>query len=350
MYIYSITINLFKLFSFFFFKFYLSISLCEELIPSRVLVVTLIAGTVLIHPVAFYFFMIIFFFQFFKLNNYLILTYLRLQRVLIIYFLAITLSLGGFWGTQSNTWGYFWVDDLIEWLLLSSIIYGVVSIHFYLFSCGVINFFINHYLLLNFLIFVRLGFLSTRHNFLSINFFFYINLYIYLCGIYIIFNLVTTRLMILLKLSVIYIVFFFNSFFSKYIFIGFICISFFKKIALNIKLLTFHQLFYFLVIFWIFSFYHYSILHIYYSGVSFTFNKYFINIYSGQYLYNIYFKYFQLLNFITFLWAYYKYSIFSYFSTKVLLVFNNHSLLYLILIILVKLFEFRFLHKKKTYF
>ena len=96
MYIYSITINLFKLFSFFFFKFYLSISLCEELIPSRVLVVTLIAGTVLIHPVAFYFFMIIFFFQFFKLNNYLILTYLRLQRVLIIYFLAITLSLGGF--------------------------------------------------------------------------------------------------------------------------------------------------------------------------------------------------------------------------------------------------------------
>ena len=350
MYIYSITINLFYPFSFFFFKFYLSISVFEELIASNVLLVTLIAGTILIHPAAFYFFMIIFFFKFFKFNNFLHISYLRLQRALIIYFLVITLSLGGFWGTQSNTWGYFWVDDLIEWLLLSSIIYGVIFIHFYLFSYGVVNFFINHCLLLNFLIFVRLGFLSTRHNFISINFFFYINLYLYLCLTYIISNLARTRCNILLKLSITYIFFLYNSSFSKYVFIMFIILSFFKKISLNIKLITFHHLLYFLVLFWIFSFYYYSILHVYSSGVNFIFNKHFINILSGEYLYSIYSKYFQQLNFITFLWGYYKYAIFSYFNQKVFLVFNNHSLLYLTFIILVKLFEFRFLYKKKTYF
>ena len=257
--------------------------------------------------------------------------------------------MGGFWSTQSNTWGYFWVDDLIEWLLFSVIIYIIISIHLYSPVRFVINLFINNFVLINFLIFIRLGFLSTRHNFLSINFFFYINLYLYLCLFYLIFNLIIVRLSYKLKLSISYLLFFLNSFFSKYIYISFVVISFFKKLALNFKLMLFHVVLYSLSIFWIFSFFFFSISHINISYIYIYINKNFTNLYVSDQTYSIYLEFFEHLSFITFLCNYYKYTIFSYISTQIFLVLNNYSLIYLTLFLLVKLVEFRFLYKKKTY-
>jgi hypothetical protein len=142
-YIYLITNKFIKVLAFFFFKILLSFSFFEQLILSKVLLVNLIAGTITIHPIGFYTFIIFFFFKFFNYNNYIYLNYLRVRGITLIYWLAITLSLGGFWSTQSNTWGYVWVDDLIEWLLLSTIIYTIIHIHFYLNTNLIINFFIN---------------------------------------------------------------------------------------------------------------------------------------------------------------------------------------------------------------
>jgi hypothetical protein len=348
-YIYLITNKFVKSLTFFFFKILLSFSFFEELILCKVLVVNLIAGTIIIHPIGFYTFIVFFFFKFFNYNSYIYLTYLRVRGITLVYALAITLSLGGVWSTQSNTWGYLWVDDLIEWLLLSAIIYTIIHIHFHLSTTIIVNFFVNNLLLINFLIFIRLGFLSTRHNFLSINLFFYINIYLYLFILYLTFNVISIRFLFKLRLSVTYFFFFFNSFFSKYIHIMFIVISFFKKLASNLKLATFHMILYSLSLFWIFSFFFFSISHVNIFYLDLFIQKNFTNLYFGDQIYNNYLHYFQPLSFITFLLNYYKYTIFSYFSTQIFLVFNNYSLIYLTLFLLVKQFEFRFLYKKKTY-
>lgn len=348
-YICLITNKFIKNFLIFFFNIYLSFSFFEEIFSFKVLIVNLIAGTIVIHPLGFYVFITIFFFKFFNYNNYVYLTYLRSRGVLLIYCLVVTLSLGGFWSTQSNSWGYFWVDDLIEWLLLSAIIYTIVFIHFYLPVKLIINFFINNFLLINFLMFIRLGFLSTRHNFLSINFFFYINLYLYLCILYLIFNLILVKFIYKFKVSISYLLFFLNSFFSKYIYISFVVISFFKKLSSNFKLMLFHLVLYSLSIFWIFSFFFFSISHVDISYMFILINKNFNNIYLGDQAYSVYLKWFEHLSFITFLCNYYKYTVFSYITTQIFLVLNNYSLIYLIIALLVKMFEFRFLYKKKTH-
>lgn len=334
-YVYLITNRFIKVLTFFFFKIPLSVSHLEEFILCKVLVVNLIAGTIAIHPIGFYTFIIFFFFKFFNYNSYSWLTYLRVRCVTLIYWLAITLSLGGFWSTQSNTWGYFWVDDLIEWLLLSAIIYTIIHIHIYLPTNLIINFFVNNLLLINFLIFIRLGFLSTRHNFLSINFFFYINIFLYLLIFYLIFNTILVRFSYVLRLSFAYFFFFLNSFFSKYVYITFVVVSFFKRLASNFKLTVFHLVLYSLSIFWIFSFFFFSISHVNISHLSLLINKNFINLYLSEQAYNIYFHYFNHLSFITFLANYYKYTVFSYFSTQIFLTFNNYSLIYLTFFLLI---------------
>lgn len=95
-YICLITNKFIKNFLIFFFNIYLSFSFFEEIFSFKVLIVNLIAGTIVIHPLGFYVFITIFFFKFFNYNNYVYLTYLRSRGVLLIYCLVVTLSLGGF--------------------------------------------------------------------------------------------------------------------------------------------------------------------------------------------------------------------------------------------------------------
>jgi hypothetical protein len=95
-YICLITNKFIKNFLIFFFNIYLSFSFFEEIFSFKVLIVNLIAGTIVIHPLGFYVFITIFFFKFFNYNNYVYLTYLRSRGVLLIYCLIVTLSLGGF--------------------------------------------------------------------------------------------------------------------------------------------------------------------------------------------------------------------------------------------------------------
>ena len=74
-------------------------------------------GTILCHPPLFYI-CLIFFFNFFLNYRFEKYTYFVISISKHAYLLFLTLVLGSMWSTQSVTWGYIWVNDSIEWLLL----------------------------------------------------------------------------------------------------------------------------------------------------------------------------------------------------------------------------------------
>lgn len=89
-------------------------SILLQEISYEILPTSLLAGSIIIHPILFYIFV-----------NFLVL-YLVLRKEslqiakissLVIYVLvcgSVALLLGGLWGLQSNVWGYLWVSDQIE--------------------------------------------------------------------------------------------------------------------------------------------------------------------------------------------------------------------------------------------
>lgn len=141
-----------------------------ELTPfffKKKLITTLIVGTVVIHPLAFYVFTAIFFVKFFTRNVYQTINLIRLSLKILAVFLMLTLILGGFWGLQSISWGYFWVNDAIEWLLLIKIIYLLYVGHIFKAKPLVCNQSLVPAIILGLLVFVRLNLIQTRHNFIS---------------------------------------------------------------------------------------------------------------------------------------------------------------------------------------
>lgn len=141
-----------------------------ELTPfffKKKLLTTLIVGTVVIHPLAFYTFTAIFFVKFFIRNVYQTVNLIKLSLKILALFLMLTLILGGFWGLQSISWGYFWVNDAIEWLLLMKIIYVLYTGHIFKARSLVCNQFLIPAIILGLLVFVRLNLIQTRHNFIS---------------------------------------------------------------------------------------------------------------------------------------------------------------------------------------
>lgn len=130
------------------------------------LLYTLWVGTINIHPILFYMSVIIMFVLLVSNSIYTLLI-TRITKFRLMILLAITLSLGGLWGLQSLTWGYVWVNDKIEWLLLCAVFLLVYQIHRIKYMSLV--FFKNCilWLLISGLLLIRLNIISTRHSFLS---------------------------------------------------------------------------------------------------------------------------------------------------------------------------------------
>jgi hypothetical protein len=140
----------------------------------------------------------------------------------------ITLCLGGFWGLQSLTWGFVWVNDYIEWILFFFTLYVVVRLHLIELPVVGVNAFYFPFFLVSFLLVLRLGIFSTRHSFLVnqsaciLICFLYIGLTL---SWYLVFKALRVRATIscgvwLLASVIIFLfLFFFMAFFYKFIFI-----------------------------------------------------------------------------------------------------------------------------------
>lgn len=118
-------------------------------------------GFLTIHPCLFYFTLLSLPIILTKLSSWLLLFLLR--NIIITGFLA--LIFGMYWGVYSNLWGYFWVQDIIEWLLFYLIILSLLIYH--------LNF-VKNYSVLSYLIYIlfillilslRLNLFETRHSF-----------------------------------------------------------------------------------------------------------------------------------------------------------------------------------------
>lgn len=163
-----------------FFKFFVGYKLMQTYIVKKTLVDALFIGTLTIHPFLFYVSLIVLCFKVLFSRNFYLLGWQVLHFSKLVVLLSVTLLLGGFWGFQSTIWGYFWVNDTVEWLLLVAIIYSLWCIHKSVFCFKSWNFLWVLFFLLNLILLVRLNLISTRHNFIQnsnmslVVFFFYL--------------------------------------------------------------------------------------------------------------------------------------------------------------------------------
>ena len=131
------------------------------------MVTTLFAGTIIIHPLLFYLFTLAFLVTFiFKGTLHINLSNpLKLSQ--LSNFLWLALFLGGLWGLQSLTWGYVWVNDLIEWSLLLIIFYILCRLHLFPNVKLIYYGLFFPLLFVNLVLMIRLNLLQTRHSFLT---------------------------------------------------------------------------------------------------------------------------------------------------------------------------------------
>lgn len=147
----------------FFIKFkFFTLYFLKKQLPDALLI-----GTITIHPLMFYFFMLIFLIKTLKINTKYTHNLLPINKNKLSLFLFITLALGGFWGLQSTIWGYFWVNDSVEWLLLLAILSLLYSMHKFDIKFLNFNAFILTFLLFNLVLMVRLNLFQTRHSFIE---------------------------------------------------------------------------------------------------------------------------------------------------------------------------------------
>lgn len=81
--------------------------------------------------------------------------------------LSITLILGSLWSLQSLTWGYYWVNDTIEWALLSVLLVFLIEQHRNKTSYRKFYNDQSFILILILLLCLRLNLVPTRHAFLT---------------------------------------------------------------------------------------------------------------------------------------------------------------------------------------
>jgi len=81
---------------------------------------------------------------------------------------VIVLLLGGYWGLNNAVWGFFWVNDLIEWILICLIGVVLVIVHSKKQCNLLIKAFLWMFLLTIILYLSRYGLVFTRHNFFNV--------------------------------------------------------------------------------------------------------------------------------------------------------------------------------------
>lgn len=82
---------------------------------------------------------------------------------------AISLVLGGYWGLNNTAWGFFWVNDFIEWILLLLVILSFSLFHHRQVTRSLSLYLIMTASLFLLIILSRYGFIFTRHSFFDLN-------------------------------------------------------------------------------------------------------------------------------------------------------------------------------------
>lgn len=130
-----------------------------------ILVFPLWVGTLNIHPILFYLTIIMLFIKLSYLKRWFINQTLTLDLLALLFLSLSALILGGVWGLQSLSWGYFWVNDSIEWVLFLICLSITKNIHTVTLKFKVIYQALTIIYLLTLLLLIRLNLVPTRHNF-----------------------------------------------------------------------------------------------------------------------------------------------------------------------------------------
>lgn len=249
---------------FIFFKHKIFLSLVDFFVIPK----SLIVGLNVVHPPLFY---LSFFFGLLKFKNSLF----SVKFFNIWMISSFTLLLGGFWGLGNSVWGFFWVNDLIEQVLLSYTLLLLGMLHFYMRNNSVVFYFYTIFIIFIFLLLSRWGFVFTRHSFFNIN-----NTYNIYLSYYFLVNITYS------KIFTNFIIFFLPPYLhiSIYIYITIFLVNFLSKISLyNLKFIILHILIFVIYITWIkVRCHNYNYVGVYLTYVC---NVY---LYSWFYIYNNY--------------------------------------------------------------
>lgn len=330
----------------------------NTLVNIRELLPTLLVGTVTIHPILFYVSLLIFFCKFLFKTKFPLFNIIPISFKLLTLILFTTLSLGGFWSLQSNTWGYFWVNDAVEWALLVLVCYVLLRIHSLATTALFVNFNLFFFIIFTFLISIRLNFIPTRHNFIATQQLFFILLLVYSL-LFEYFRKSHTYLNLYLDkiFTVLYLVFFYfliSSYFTlvfKWCFNIWVGYFFLRSIFHIVKNYFFHTIIITVSLLWSSLYFFFDVSYVFIPNHSVKI----LNLLSNE------LSYFYHFYFISENWAFLERVQFSetflnlfFFNLSYMLnlveVFNNFSYLYLYLFLFIfsKRVEFRFLYKKKT--
>lgn len=259
--IYFILVILLKQTNFLFFYF-LMFNSYFKLVAYVKIPNTLLIGFNNIHPLLFYTIFILFLstmyseFFLFKTKNF------KLKIT------TLTLLLGGLWGTGNSVWGFFWVNDQIELVLLLYILLQLSIIHIFNVKKNQ-NFFILSYIIfIGYILILRWGFIFTRHSFINIKLF--INFYKINFLIFFGINFLFLIVLFIYKYYLYFLVYFIN----RYLYSN----NFFKIFYLILHLIV--CIFFFV---WVkykimnntFFFYNYFCSYFFYLNISVYLNKFF---------------------------------------------------------------------------
>lgn len=272
----------------------------------------LLIGLNNVHPPLFYFSLLIFVNLFFFNKNFIYFNY-----YFIIFCAIFALILGGFWGFGNTVWGFFWVNDEIEKILLFYCCLLVTILHFNYYIKYIYIYIYTYFLIFLYIYALRTGFIFTRHNFFDLK-----NLNNIIFS-YLIFNYFSIS-------SVIYI-YILNFFFKFFLYLS--LIKFFSKILLfnnyKIKLIFFHILIFSLFIGWlktrVNNYIFYSV-YIYKSITNFSMNFYNFTFFNYFFIFNA--KKIIFFNKLFFLYTYKNFYNFC-------LVFGSYCLYGCVILILI---------------
>lgn len=125
---------------------------------------SLVYGLTNIHPLFFYASLISILLVIFSKSN----TKIYIKVINIFYLSLYSMYLGGFWGLGNSSWGFFWLNDSIELVLVFTIVLITSYIHMQLTVKNYILFLFIFIFITLYLIFFRFSLLTTRHNFFNI--------------------------------------------------------------------------------------------------------------------------------------------------------------------------------------
>ena len=325
--------KIFRELFFFLLKFFFLSSSFSQIFFVKTLISSLVMGTILIHPVMFYIFLTVFLVKSYYTQGFVYVTYTRIVKLNLIFFLTTTMLLGGFWATQSNAWGYFWVNDLVEWVLLFIILLSILYLHHWFLNKIEYNFFYLEFFILNILVFIRLGFLSTRHSFIVTGFSLYIIIYMYIYLFYKIYS-PTVYTKGYLRSQTMFVFFLFFLYQSAFLLLKFFFFSyfyiFFKKISKSVRLNYFHYILFIFFFILLSPFVFFKVLNIFSLNLNLTANSVFTESFISFFFFfdN---GYLELLNIVTFLFTFFKYYYVTNFQVHLLLLLTNYQLVYTIL-------------------